>query len=148
MVTFEAMPLDVPPAPDSLPPEIFADILSKLPILEDWAKSMRAHALRQLEAGERVPGFKLVQKRANRSWVSESQVAKWLTEEKGMAADEIYKQDLKSPAQIEKLVGKKNLPADFTQKQSSGYSMVPEADKREAVALHPGEAFVAITDGE
>jgi hypothetical protein len=56
-VAFEAMPLDVPPSPDSLPPDVFADILHKLPILEDWAKAMRAHALRELEEGRQIEGL-------------------------------------------------------------------------------------------
>jgi Protein of unknown function (DUF2800). len=72
---------------------------------------MRAEALRRLEAGETVPGFKLVAKRATRKWVSEKQVETWLWDEKGMRAEEMYEpQQLRSPAQIEKLVGKKNLP--------------------------------------
>ncbi len=149
-VAFEAMPLDVPPAPETLPPAVFADILQKLPILEDWAKSMRAHALRQLEADPgSVPGYKLVKKRATRSWVSDTQVHQWLWEDKGYREEEMFKpRELKSPAQIEKLVGKANLPAEYVQQISSGYTLAPESDKRPALALDAASAFEALPSGE
>jgi hypothetical protein len=147
-VSFDAMPLDVPPTPESLPPAVLADILHKLPTLEDWAKSIRQYALRQLEAGEVVLGQKLVEKRATRKWASEGQVESWLREEKQLADDEIFVQKLKSPAQIEKVIGKKNLPVDFVVKQSSGYTMVPDTDARPAIALNPGDAFDALPAGD
>lgn len=147
-VEFAAMPLDVPPDPSTLPPEVFADILGKLHVLEDWAASMRAQALAKLERGEEVPGFKLVARRATRSWVDDSETAQWLAAQ-GREPDEIFTQKVKSPAQIEKLVGKKNLPADLVTKKSSGYSMVPAHDPRPPVALTAGsEFFPALTPGE
>jgi hypothetical protein len=145
--TFAAMPLDVPPAPESMPIEIVADILQKLPVLEQWAKDVRAYVLTKLEAGEEVPGFKLVEKRKTRKWVSEAAVEGFL-EESGWGPEDIFKQELKSPAQIEKLVGKKNLPGGLVVSTSSGYTLATDADKRPAVALHPGDAFTAITAGE
>jgi hypothetical protein len=146
-VAFADMPVDVPPAPETLPMPVFADILGKLHILEDWARSMRQHAHRLVEQGEEVPGFKLVAKRANRKWVEEQPVIRMLRRE-GYSDEEIFKQDLKSPAQIEKLVGKKNLDADLWEKKSSGYVLVPTSDPREAVAL-PGEhVFPALSAGE
>ncbi|MDQ3222324.1 MAG: DUF2800 domain-containing protein, partial [Gemmatimonadota bacterium] len=141
-VAFEAMPLDVPPAPESLPPDVFADILHKLPILEDWAKAMRAHALRELEAGNEVPGFKLVAKRATRKWVSERQTEEYLLEH-SLAPEEIFDRKLKSVAQIEKVVGKKSLPTDLYESKSSGSTLAPAADKRPALSSGPAEAFAA-----
>jgi hypothetical protein len=143
-VAFEAMPLDVPPAPETLPPDMFADILQKLPILEDWATAMRAHALRELEAGREVPGFKLVPRRPTRKWASETEAAAVIANELMVEDDEMYNRKLKSPAQIEKIVGKKNLPADLVVKESSGYTLAPDSDKRPAVQLHAGDAFLAL----
>ena len=43
--------------------------LSKVDLIEDWCKSVRAEVERRLLAGETVPGFKVVQgKMGNRSW--------------------------------------------------------------------------------
>lgn len=142
-VTFEAMPLDVPPTPDSLPPEVFSDILSKLHILEDWGKAMRAEALRRLEAGIEVPGFKIVAKRATRRWVSEKTVDDWFHNE-GYDDEELWDKKLKSPAQLEKLVGKKNLPAELVESKSSGFTLAPAADKRPALPTGAAEAFAAL----
>ena len=145
--TFEAMPLDVPPAPESMPIEVVADILSKLPTLEQWAKDVRQYVQKKLEAGEEVPGFKLVEKRKTRRWVSERDAETFLAGA-GWGPADIFKQELKSPAQIEKLVGKKNLPAGLVESTSSGYTLATDADKRPAVTLHPGDAFEALPAGE
>lgn len=154
-VEFAAMPADVPPAPASLPDQIFVDILSKLPILEQWMKDMRAHALAKLEHGEQVPGFKLVQKRATRKFGDEENVAQVL-KARGFVDEEIFKQDLKSPAQIEKLFGsgkkgKQAFEAELgaaVARVSSGYSMVPDNDPRPAYTPTPGEDFAALPSGE
>ncbi len=139
------MPNAVPPAPDTLPVPVLAEMLAKIHILEDWAKAMRAHAQSLLERGESVPGFKLVEKRATRKWGSEQQVRQWLAG-KGLDPEEIEDRSLKSPAQIEKTLGrdKKSLPPEFITKQSSGYTMALEHDARPAVMLSPGSEFAAL----
>jgi hypothetical protein len=149
---FELMPVDVPPAPETLPPAILADILGKLPILEEWARSVRAHGERMLETGEITPeilGQKLVEKRATRKWAAPSTVEGWLRE-KGYADEEIFAMKLKSPKQIETLMGKdkKSIPADFVVKESSGHTMVPLSDKREALSLAAVDVFEALPAGE
>jgi len=135
-----------PPAPETIPPEMFAEMLGKLHILEDWASAMRATALARLERGEEVPGFKLVQKRPTRQWTDPDAVEQILKSEK-YDDDEIYKpRDLKSVAQIEKLVGKKAFAASplagAVVKVSSGVNIAPATDPRPAVnILTVGEEF-------
>jgi hypothetical protein len=147
-VEFADMPIDVPPAPAALPTAVFADMLAKVPILEAWIKQMYAHGQGLLERGEELPGFKLVPRRAQRKWLSEEQVIRWL-QDKGFEGEEIYKMDLKSPAQIEKLPGiKKQLPADFVEKKSSGYTMVPASDPRPPITLTPGDDFAELPPAE
>lgn len=133
----------LPPVPETIPEAEFAEMMSKLPILDDWIKAMRARALSLLEAGETVEGLKLVAKRATRKWSDEEETAQWLRA-KGNLDEEIYDRKIKSPAQIEKLVGKKNLPAELVTKISSGYSMVAAHDPREAVQITRGEEFTAL----
>jgi hypothetical protein len=155
-VAFSDMPLDVPPAPEVLPPEVFADILGKLHILEDWAAAMRAHALRELEAGRPVPGFKLVAKNANRRWTSEKAVEEYLTEQ-GYSSEEISESKLKSPAKIEALLNggkatkrkdRVQLPAELVEKPDIGHTLAPDHDARPALQLHPGDGFAALPSGE
>jgi len=50
-------------------PAWLAACLSKVDLIEDWTKAIRAEAERRLLAGEPVPGFKVVQgKKGNRKW--------------------------------------------------------------------------------
>lgn len=131
----------VPPVPSVIPDEQYFAMLGQLHILDDWMKAMRARAQGMLDRGDTVPGFKLVAKRAQRKWNDSEAVSAWLLS-RGNTADEIYEPaDLKSPAQIEKLVGKKNLPADYVNKVSSGLSMVSDTDPRPAVVLTLGHEF-------
>lgn len=136
-----------PPAPGLLTPQQFSTMLGQLHILDDWMKAMRAHAQAMLERGEEVPGFKLVQKRATRKWADEDAAIAWL-EAKGNVHEEIFEMDLKSPAQIEKLVGKKNLPPELVVKVSSGTSMVPDSDPRPEVVMSLGQEFPALPSGD
>lgn len=141
--TVEAMP----PAPSTIPEELFVDMLGKLHILEDWMKAMRAHAMGRLERGEHVPGYKLVATRPTRYWIDATETTEWL-KAKGYAPDEYEERKLKSPAQIEKLVGKKSMPTDLVEKRSSGRTMVPEGDKRPALTITAGEEFPLLTAGD
>lgn len=137
------------PQPEAIPVEQLALVLEKLPILEDWAAAVRGRAQAMLERGQEVPGFKLVAKRANRKWVETARdtVVAVLTNV-GVDEGDLYKpSELKSPAQMEKVVGKKKfteLTSGLVSKQSSGYNMVPASDPRPAVNLSAGEEFTLI----
>jgi len=147
-VAFADMPLDRPPAPESLPPEILGDILDKLPILDDWMKSVYAHARHELEQGRPVHGRKMVAGKRSRDWASEKETEDFLLG-KGLAEEELYKpRTLKSPAQVEKVIGKKNLPAELVAWKDGNTQMVSVNDPRPALALSPGDVFLALPSGE
>lgn len=139
MVEFAETPLDNPPDPATLTPEVFGRVLSRLGDLEQFISGVRAAAYAKLERGEALPGWKLVQRRANRKWVDEAHTRQWL-EALGQKGEAILLERLRSPAQIEKLVGKKNLPSEMTVKESSGLALVPDRDARPAVEA-PDVAF-------
>lgn len=139
MVEFKELPVDAPPPPESLPDELFVEMLGKLHILDDWMTAMRAVAQARLERGIPVPGFKLVAKRATRKWVDAEEATAWLLAGANTTLS-IFDTKLKSPTQIEKLIGKKNLPSDLVIAVSSGNNMVPSFDPRPAVTL--GSEFV------
>lgn len=144
-------PTPIVPPPALIPREQFAEMLSKLHILDDWSNSMKEHAYNELLAGREVPGFKLVERRAERKWevaaVEDGGVLSALPKDKRDGAQEIR---VKSPAQIEKLVGKKffkeNL-ARHTKKVSSGVKLVPE-DHPSPPVLMGGAEFDLLPAGE
>ncbi len=132
-----------PPDPRLIPIEQVGALLQKLDIIEDWAASLRVFAKEQLEKGNPVPGWKLVQKRPSRKWaVPESEIVERLADVKDALFEE---PQLKSPAQIEKLVGKKRFPSDLVVSVSTGLTMAPEHDKRPAAAVDAASEFAALT---
>lgn len=139
-----------PPDPRLLPIETVGDLLTKIDIIEDWATSLRAFAKEQLEKGERVPGWKLVQKRPIRKWAEdESVIVNRLVEATDIDRDALFHEpELKSPAQIEKIVGKKRFPSDLVVAVSSGLTLAAEHDKRPAAAVDAASEFAALTVNE
>jgi hypothetical protein len=139
---------DVPPAPETMPIEMIAEMLPKLHILEDWIKAVRGHVLAKLEHGEDVPGYKLVAKRATRKWTDPAGAEQYLAAE-GFDPDEFQEpREIKSVAQIEKLLGKKAFAASplsaAVAKISSGYNVAPASDPRPAVSVTAGEEFALL----
>jgi hypothetical protein len=127
----------------SYDPEELADTLAKLPVIEKWCKSVREFAYEQKEHGKPVPGWKLVEKRATRRWRDEAAAVQALLAY-GLDEDQIYKpKALKTPPQIEKVVGKagKDDIVDLWVAESSGHTLVPESDKRPAVKASAQEDF-------
>lgn len=137
--------VDQPPAPELLPDAVFFDILPKLDVLEGWIASMR-NRLRELTERGEAPGYKLVAKRANRSWVDETEVKTFVATAFENQED-AYVMKLKSPAQIEKIIGKKNLPAHLHHQVSSGTNVVPVDDPRPEVAALASVEFAALSTG-
>jgi len=98
--------------------------------LESFVSAVRARALEFLESGVQVPGFKLVERRANRTWRNEAEMVAFV-KELGYAADDCYDRKPKSPAQIEKLIKPETLPEDLVEKKSSGTTVAPLSDRRQ-----------------
>lgn len=77
--------------------------LSKVDLIEDWCKSVRAEAERRLLAGQPVPGYKLVAGRKGaRQWVDEK-AAEEALKSMHLTQDEMYTIKLISPPTAEKL---------------------------------------------
>ena len=120
---FSALPVieSVPPAPETLPNDVLGDLLSKSPVLLNWVDALRDHAQRELEAGRDVPGFKLAPKATHRRWTSEEDVLAWGQRE-GVT---VLQTSLKSPAQVEKLVGRNKIPAELVTRPME-FRIVPD----------------------
>jgi hypothetical protein len=108
--------------------------LKNADLLEDWIKDLRGLAMQILEKNLPVPGYKLVQKRGQRQWVDEAKAAKAMLA-LNVPRHEIYKEELLSPAQAEKVLKKSKvaLPDDLVKSVSSGTTMAPESDPRPAI---------------
>lgn len=112
--------------------------------LANWIKAVQEFEHAEAVAGRGLPGFKLVAKRAMRKWKDEAEVKAVLSDEYLLGAAETHSEPkLLSPAQIEKVVGKKNFGAleGLVVKQSSGTNLVPESDPRPAVTADAASEF-------
>jgi len=114
------------------------DIASKL---ERWIKAVREHAQELAEEkGHRIPGWKLVSKRAQRKWVDTDAVWAWLREV-GQDEDEAAPRVLLSPAKMATIC---DIPEELVEYRSSGLTLAPEDDPREPV--QPATSLDAFAD--
>jgi hypothetical protein len=123
---------------EALPVDQIAHMLDQAPLLEQFIADLRQLAHGLLDEGEKVPGWKLVNKRASRQWVGEAQAGEAI-EAAGLAHDEAYVTKIISPAQAEKVMKKLKLgplPDGIVTSISSGTTLAPEDDPRaEAVQI-------------
>jgi hypothetical protein len=118
-----------------------AEALGQIELLEGWIKDARKLAQELIESGIDVPGWKLVPKRATRQWIDENKAFVALLD-MGLNADELA--ELRSPAQIEKVLKKRNLalPDNVVTSVSSGNTLAPADDPRPS-ALQIGKQLSA-----
>jgi hypothetical protein len=135
MVEFGGVPLELPPPPSRLTNAQLATLLDNVDIVEDFIRAARATAQTKLEAGEDVPGWKLVPKRAMRKWKDEGAVIQFAIDA-GLNDGDIVKTTLHSPAQLEKMLKplKVKLPSDLYTQESSGSTIAPAGDRRQEVS--------------
>jgi hypothetical protein len=119
-----------------------AEIARWLPyadLMIEWGEHVKnaAHAL--LEQGGTVPGYKLVQKRATRSWADEDRAVAFL-EQAGLPEDVRFVKKVITPTQAEKAlktISAAAIPDELIDKKSSGTTLAPESDKRPALTVAP-----------
>lgn len=121
---------------DALDKADIADALRMADMLDGWATDVRGLALRILESGATIPGYKLVAKRATRQWADETKARAALLD-MGLKESDVTKTELLSPAQAEKVLKKHKLqlPEDQVVAVSSGNTLAAEDDPRPAVVL-------------
>ena len=97
----EKLSADLP----TLAPETIGEWLDRAQQAEGMIKELRKVALMMLESGEKIPGWQMSAKRATRKWTNVDKAKEFLVAHLG--DDDAYKKDLISPAQAEKLLGKR-----------------------------------------
>lgn len=112
--------------------------MSKVGLIEDWCKAIRAETERRLFAGDDVPGYKLVEGRqGNRKWIDEEAVTKALKSFR-LKNEDMYDMTLISPAKAEKLL--KGKPRQLAKvnalvtRAAGKPSVAPASDKRPSLA--------------
>lgn len=138
---------DIPPVVMDLSDTELGSILNKAEIIRSWLDSCRTEASARLDRGTFVPGWKLVDKRAQRKWSDDGLVCKKLADLDQDAAD-FMEVKLKSPTQIENMDGGLYAKLEnLVEKKSSGTTLAPNVDVRTAIAAGPTEDFApAIED--
>lgn len=131
-------------------PEHLAALYAKLDLIEGWCKEIREATYSTALEGKQLPGLKLVQGRAgNRDWNNKDQ-AEALLKSMRLKQDEMYKLNLQSPTQIEKVL--KESPRRWAKvlpliSRSDGKPVLaPESDKREALVLSVAEDFDVVVE--
>ncbi len=115
-----------------------ADISRILPFVKtgvSFLKSVEARAHRFIEDGESVPGYKQVEGRSYRKWVDEEEVVKKAKRIRGTKVADLYiPRKLKSPAQLEKIIGKEHIiMKTLVSKPKGKPTLAFEGDPREAI---------------
>lgn len=149
---------DDPPASLIAPKGVdaLARALLWVPVLDARNRAVEALAQRLAEQGVKVPGHKLVRKRANRQWLLDDEgVIARLLEIGADPKDFLTTPKLASPAQVEKisnqakqLVNGHRLSQDtnwqvepIAAKGQGGITLAHESDPRAEVVLDPGADF-------
>jgi len=116
--------------------------------LEGWIKAVKKLAHEQAEAGVKIEGYKLVNKRATRVWNDVEAVMKKVRLAKKLKINEACDIKLKSPPQLEKLCKTKKVDfknySDYITAVSTGTTLVKEDDKRPEAL--PNLALKALAD--
>lgn len=132
------------PEPSAIAPERLTTILREAHLFKDWFRRVEEFAHAEAVEGRIPPGFKLVAKRATRKWRDEDEAREFLEVALGLEENDIFAKKMKSPAQLEKLIGK-NSKHDINSlivSRSSGTNLVPEEDKRPAVRVDATTDFL------
>lgn len=89
-----------------------ADVLVFGPLLSQWVKKVEEQAIRDIQSGKIVEGFKLVRGRGARSFKNEDDVVDILIGE-GLETDGIFNMTLKGITELEKTLGAKKFKKLF-----------------------------------
>ncbi len=113
-------------------PDDLAVVLDKAPMVEKFIKAARAEAMRRLEAGEKVEGWKLAHNSPHRRWNANAA----LELEALLGEDAWEKPKLIGLTKAQALLKKRGLDADidpFTERPAPSAVLARAADKRPAI---------------
>lgn len=144
--------------PATMDDQQIRQIMEAAPLMRQLLEAVEKEALRRMEAGQSIPGLKLVHGRGSRSWsLPESEMAEKLVK-MGIPKTAIYETKLVSVAKAEKLTWEKRdgtkvsltdrqlkrMEQEYVTKLAGKLTVVPESDGRQAVVLNAAPLFAAV----
>ena len=139
--------LATPPAPQTLTMEQLVRVLDSADMIQNWLNAVRAYAQDQAEMGVEVAAgdsrYVLTPKRATRKWNVEDPITA-LALRTDRNPDDFYNEPKEmSPAQVEKLLGKKAFEAvkDLVVAESSGFNLTREDKTTRGAVQAPVKTF-------
>lgn len=136
-----------PPAPQTLTMDQLVRVLDHADMIQNWLNAVRAYAQDQAEMGVDVAAgdsvYVLTPKRATRKWRDETDVDA-ICKATGREAGEFFNEPkLMSPAQVEKVVGKKGFAAlsDLVVAESSGFNLTRSDKTTRGAVAAPAKTF-------
>ena len=131
--------------PDVLSDERIAEVLPLLPLAEAWMDDVQKYAFALAMRGGTINGYKLVHgKKPARKWRSEEKAEEQLIRAGYSSDDYLVPRKLKSPAQIQKLIGASaynSMMTDLTLQPEAPLTLAPDDDKR--VGVNPADVDFA-----
>lgn len=118
---------------NDIEPLELARMLDAVKPIQAKINELLTYSQERIESGAKVPGWKLVDKVARRTWTDEGDLMKW-AKHAGLVR-KITEPKLKTPTQATKSVPDKALAKleSFIEKKSSGRTIAPDSDKRKEV---------------
>lgn len=118
---------------DQISPERRSYLLTHAGMISAWLNNLRAAALNDAVHGQPVPGFKAVATLGDRAWADEAAAEEFFKSR--LPAKDMYTSRLKSPAQMEKVVGTRvwNRAQELIHRPDGKPALVPEEDPRPAL---------------
>lgn len=144
--------------PATMDDQQIRQIMEAAPLMRQLLEAVEKEALRRLEAGQAIPGLKLVHGRGSRAWaLPEDEMAENLVK-MGIPRTAIYETKLVSPAKAEKLTWEKRdgakvslserqlkrMEQEYVVKLAGKLTVVPESDIRQAVITNAAPLFSAV----
>lgn len=114
--------------------EELAELLPRARVLAEWASELEKLVLEKALAGEKLPGWKVVEGGSRRKIVNPDATAEAL-KKIDISEESLYKRELVSLTKLEALVGKKRfteLCGEWVQKPKGAPTLAAETDKRPA----------------
>lgn len=123
--------------PNLLSDEEISRVLERSTMFSQWLTAVEEYALKYMLEGNPLPGYKLVEGRANRKYADEEAVATTLISSKLATSEQVYKpQTLIGITDMEKLIGKKTFEevlGKLVIKPTGKPTIAPESDKRQPI---------------
>lgn len=144
--------------PSTMSVDQIRQIMEAAPLMRQLLEAVEKEAQRRMEAGQSIPGLKLVNGRGSRAWtLPEEEMAEKLVK-MGIPKNAIYVTKLVSPAQAEKLTWEKRdgtrvqltdrqlkrMDQEYVAKMAGKLTVALESDERKAVVTNAAPMFSAV----